>query len=225
MAGRTPWWPTARIRGTPTGSASSSRDTICPTPGPQGARSPPRPGTAVERPGSSGWARSKSRPALRPHVGDKGRISSPDHRRLEIGECSLERIVAERGTCLCLRSGDEICGESGPRGADVVELAACPSEQPCCFLEVRVGRLEGSEPSSSEGGGAETPGAGRHRRSARISAAARSPDSTAPLRYPWKSIDVCSPAKWQFPCRLRSIPENFVYWPTFQYEYDPFVHS
>src|SRR5204863_7344835 len=53
-------------------------------------------------------------------------------------------------------------------------------------------------------------------KSARISEAARSPVSTPPLRYPWKSTDVCSPAKWQVPERSPSAPENFVYWPTFQ---------
>src|SRR5205823_5691250 len=56
-------------------------------------------------------------------------------------------------------------------------------------------------------------------RSARMSPAARSPVSTPPFRYPWKSCDVCSPQKWQLPWRAYSIPENFVYCPTFQYEY------
>jgi hypothetical protein len=48
-------------------------------------------------------------------------------------------------------------------------------------------------------------------RAARISPQARSPDSTPPLRYPWKSIEVCSPAKWQLPSGCLSAPANFVY--------------
>jgi hypothetical protein len=36
---------------------------------------------------------------------------------------------------------------------------------------------------------------------------------------------VCSPAKWQVPTCSRSAPENFVYCPTFQYEYEPFVYG
>ena len=50
-----------------------------------------------------------------------------------------------------------------------------------------------------------------------ISLAARSPDSTAPFRYPWKSCEVCSPAKWQLPDRSLSTPPKRVYCPTFQY--------
>jgi hypothetical protein len=57
------------------------------------------------------------------------------------------------------------------------------------------------------------------------SAAARSPVSTAPFRYPWKSNDVCSPQKCAFPSCLPSMPPKLVYWPTFQYEYEPRVHS
>lgn len=62
-------------------------------------------------------------------------------------------------------------------------------------------------------------------RSSITSPAARSPVSTAPFRYPWKSIDVCSPQKWALPSCLPSIPAKAVYWPTFQYEYEPRVHS
>ena len=36
---------------------------------------------------------------------------------------------------------------------------------------------------------------------------------------------MCSPAKWQFPERALSAPEKRVYWPTLQYEYEPFVHG
>ena len=50
--------------------------------------------------------------------------------------------------------------------------------------------------------------AARYFRSPRISEAARSPDSTAPLRYPCESCEVCSPAKWQFPERSPSTPAN-----------------
>jgi hypothetical protein len=29
-------------------------------------------------------------------------------------------------------------------------------------------------------------------------------------------MEVCSPQKWQAPWISRSLPANFVYWPTFQ---------
>lgn len=41
-----------------------------------------------------------------------------------------------------------------------------------------------------------------------ISAATRSPLSTAPSMNPTKSHVVASPAKWMFPSRAPSIPEN-----------------
>ncbi len=44
-----------------------------------------------------------------------------------------------------------------------------------------------------------------------ISEATRSPLATAPSMNPWKSIEVCSPAKWMFPSRSPSIPLNPVY--------------
>ena len=36
---------------------------------------------------------------------------------------------------------------------------------------------------------------------------------------------MCSPAKRQLPWRRASIPAKRWYWPTFQKEYEPFVHS
>jgi hypothetical protein len=44
-----------------------------------------------------------------------------------------------------------------------------------------------------------------------ISEAARSPVVTAPSMKPWKSREVCSPAKWMFPSRTPSMPPKLVY--------------
>ena len=42
---------------------------------------------------------------------------------------------------------------------------------------------------------------------------------------PMKSHSVASPAKWIFPSRFPSIPENPVTWPGFQYGHAPFTHG
>ena len=46
---------------------------------------------------------------------------------------------------------------------------------------------------------------------ARISFAARTPVVTPPSMKPWKSGEVCSPAKWMFPSASPSIPPKVVY--------------
>lgn len=40
------------------------------------------------------------------------------------------------------------------------------------------------------------------------------PSDAAPSMYPWKSRDVCSPAKNTFASSAPSAPPNAVYWPT-----------
>ena len=108
--------------------------------------------------------------------------------------------------------------------------SAEPSSRSSPFLEMRrpgrsmaesASRSRGTAPLRCRGirlaegvittRGITTEGGRSRYRARRISRAARSPVVTPPSMKPWKSWEVCSPAKWMFPSATPSIPLKVVY--------------